>query len=503
MFESPSNNQTNTTSTKPKLAKTFSNKSIVALKSQFDSGGSAPTSSVIHNTAAAEAKSIIASSPKTSLSSSLASTPAPTPTPPPSNPSGSKAPSGGVSPAGSGDNANSQKERRKLPATPKPSSASTTNAVSNKSPVKPTGSGGRSAVVASAKQASAGATPPTTKTPVSRTPFSGHKSTHRDHVPLHKKSSPNSGASSASPFSNSVKTRSTTAPIPGAHASNKWSNNNTQPSDNINNNANNNDNKQPQQGGIANTINKPTATSGKGVTSINRVQSPVQRTLSSPLTPPKSATNNVTISVNQSSDTNKNLVKGNLNDDKYQRLNLQSTTITTTTPIKTNEGIGATNYQPQQRVVITNNANSRVFGGHSDNRKISDDSNVIGSEKQTSSSASSGSISPTSASPPPPMLTPLVVPTVTVTLEPCNINNKKQSPTLMNSNTTGEDKVDTTVANNNFKNIVSMQATNMNSNSTITSGGRNQQYWTNQALQNDNSQKISEVNHNVRKYSQY
>ena len=72
MFESPSNNQTNTTATKPKLAKTFSNKSIVALKSQFDSGGSAPTSSVVHNTAAAEAKAIIASSPKSSVSSSLA-----------------------------------------------------------------------------------------------------------------------------------------------------------------------------------------------------------------------------------------------------------------------------------------------------------------------------------------------------------------------------------------------------------------------------------------------
>jgi hypothetical protein len=77
MFESPSSNQTNTsfsssptknnstsTSGKPKLAKTFSNKDFVALKSQFDSGVNVPSSSVVHNTVATEAKSTFTLSPK-------------------------------------------------------------------------------------------------------------------------------------------------------------------------------------------------------------------------------------------------------------------------------------------------------------------------------------------------------------------------------------------------------------------------------------------------------
>ena len=124
------------------------------------------------------------------------------------------------------------------------------------------------------------------------------------------------------------------------------------------------------------------------------------------------------------------------------------------------------------------------------NRKNSDD-HILGGDKSMSSSECSDSTSPPSASPPPPpMLTPLIVPTVTVTLDSSNLNNKN-----IKSPKTGADidEVDTTVANNNFKNIVSMQ-NNANINSTAITGGRNQQYWTNQALQNDNSHSISEVN---------
>ena len=116
---------------------------------------------------------------------------------------------------------------------------------------------------------------------------------------------------------------------------------------------------------------------------------------------------------------------------------------------------------------------NQVLTGKNQNRKNSDE-HIIDGEKSMSSSESSSSASPPSASPPPPpMLTPLIVPTVTVTLEPNNLNNKNS---LTKSPISGDDEVDTTVANNNFKNIVSMQTATINSNSTIT-GGRNQQYW--------------------------
>ena len=183
-----------------------------------------------------------------------------------------------------------------------------------------------------------------------------------------------------------------------------------------------------------------------------------------------------------------------ISDEKTERLH--STTIqTTTSTIKTNQGISVTkqqnievkkvnNFHQQENQCYTTN---QVLTGKSENRKNSDEH----CEKSMSSSESSSSASPPSASPPPPpMITPLIVPTVTVTLEPNNLNNKNS---LGKSPISGDDEVDTTVANNNFKNIVSMQNATMNSNSTIT-GGRNQQYWTNQALQNDNSKTINEVN---------
>ena len=512
MFESPSGSpsiaavsstKTVSTTTKSNLIKTLSKTSIGALKSQFDSGGST-SSSRQETTKVFETKSVISSSSssqsqQSSATSSLASTPAPTPTPPPQNPaSNTKAESGSSS---GRESANSNKERRKLPATPKPSSSSDNTNPSNKPVLKGTGSGGRSDVVASSKQASAGASK--TKTPVSRTPVSASKSTHREHTPLHKKSSPSSGTSSSSPFGATVKQRSPTAPIPLAHAIKKG-NHGGHSTEKVNENSSSNVvDRQLQHGGATSNItankNKKLSSppNNQGATSINRVKAPVTKTLSSPLTPPKFAqTNNVHINVGGDT-TNNNVGNDAPSEEQYERLH--STTIqTTTSTMKTNREISVTNMQNIE-VNKVNNSNSflrenieysmnQVLGGQNDNRKNSGDNNING-EKLMSSSESSSSTSPPSASPPPPpIISPMIVPTVTITHEPSNLNNKKSQ---LNS---GDDEVDTTVANNNFKNIVSMQTAAMNSSSTVT-GGRNQQYWTNQALQNDNSQTISEVNH--------
>ena len=496
LFESPSNSPSNsasastspknsTSSNKPQITKTFSKANLVAIKSQFESGGStSSTERTVIKTS--ETKSVVSTSSshsqQSSTASSLTSTPVPTPTPPLQN-SASKS---GV------DSANAQKERRKLPATPKSSSPSTNIATTDKSAVKSTGSGGRSAVVASSKQASAGASP--SKTPVSRTQPSANKSTHREHTPLHKKSSPNSGTSSASTFGNNVKQRSPTAPIPIAHALKK-ANNGSHQSDKANNNSSANTREKSQQHGAnigSNKSNKSSPISA-GANSINRVKAPVTKTLSSPLTPPKFATNNVTINVGDT--RNNNVNDDDQDDDQSQRLH--STTIqTTTSTTRTNQGISITKQQQNIEVNKINNSYSIsqvLERDQSESRKNSQE-DVIGNEKLMSSSESSSSTSPPSASPPPPpMLAPLIVPTVTVTLDPSNLNNKH--PLKKSQIISEKDEVDTTVANNNFKNIVSMQTSGgMNSNSSVT-GGRNQQYWTNQALQNDNSKTISEVIH--------
>ena len=497
LFESPSNSPSNsatsastspknsTSSNKPQITKTFSKANLVAIKSQFESGGStSSTERTVIKTS--ETKSVVSSSSshsqQSSAASSLTSTPVPTPTPPLQNSaSGAKS---GV------DSANAQKERRKLPATPKSSSPSTNIASTDKNALKSTGSGGRSAVVASSKQASAGASP--AKTPVSRTQPSANKSTHREHTPLHKKSSPNSGTSSASTFGNNVKQRSPTAPIPIAHALKK-ANNGSHQSDKANNNSTREKSQQHGANIGSNKSNKSSPISA-GANSINRVKAPVTKTLSSPLTPPKFATNNVTINVGDT--RNNNVNDDDQDDDQSQRLH--STTIqTTTSTIRTNQGISITKQQQNIEVNKINNSYSisQVLEREQSESRKNSQEDVISNEKLMSSSESSSSTSPPSASPPPPpMLAPLIVPTVTVTLDPSNLNNKqhplKKSPIISEN-----DEVDTTVANNNFKNIVSMQTSGgMNSNSSVT-GGRNQQYWTNQALQNDNSKTISEVIH--------
>ena len=487
MFESPSGSSNAASATTPSpisktnLTKTFSKTNFGALKSQFDSGNpSQPSSKSVETKTSVSAPSS-SQSQQSSAASSLASTPATTPTPPIQNSAtSSKTHSGG---SGNGDSGNAQKERRKLPATPKSSTNSSNNSSTAKAPVKPTGSGGRSAVVASSKQASAGAFQTTSKTPVSRTPISSNKSAH--HTPLHKKSSPNSGTSSS--FGGSIKQRSPTAPIPAAHAAKKI-NSSSHTSDKVNNNS---PEKPTSLGGnISNKNNK-----SSGSTSINRVKAPVTKTLSSPLTPPKFNTNNVTINVNNDAEDDVGEI-----DEKTERLH--STTIqTTTSTIKTNQGISSVTRQQNIEVKKVTSSNtfvqedmsystSQILAGQNQNRKNSDD-HILGCDKSMSSSDCSDSTSPPSASPPPPpMLTPLIVPTVTVTLDSSNLNNKNIKSPKTGAHT---DEVDTTVANNNFKNIVSMQ-NNTNMNSTAITGGRNQQYWTNQALQNDNSHSISEVN---------
>ena len=499
LFESPSNSPSNsasastspknsTSSNKPQITKTFSKANLVAIKSQFESGGStSSTERTVIKTS--ETKSVVSTSSshsqQSSTASSLTSTPVPTPTPPLQNSaSGAKS---GV------DSANAQKERRKLPATPKSSSPSTNIATTDKNALKSTGSGGRSAVVASSKQASAGASP--AKTPVSRTQPSANKSTHREHTPLHKKSSPNSGTSSASTFGNNVKQRSPTAPIPIAHALKK-ANNGSHQSDKANNNSSSREKSQQHGANIGSNKSNKSSPISAGANSINRVKAPVTKTLSSPLTPPKFATNNVTINVGDT--RNNNVNDDDQEDDQSQRLH--STTIqTTTSTIRTNQGISITKQQQNIEVNKINNSYSisQVLEREQSESRKNSQEDVIINEKLMSSSESSSSTSPPSASPPPPpMLAPLIVPTVTVTLDPSNLNNKqhplKKSPIISEN-----DEVDTTVANNNFKNIVSMQTSGgMNSNSSVT-GGRNQQYWTNQALQNDNSKTISEVIHKI------
>ena len=500
LFESPSNSPSNsatsastspknsTSSNKPQITKTFSKANLVAIKSQFESGGStSSTERTVIKTS--ETKSVVSTSSsqsqQSSTASSLTSTPVPTPTPPLQNSaSGAKS---GV------DSANAQKERRKLPATPKSSSPSTNIASTDKNALKSTGSGGRSAVVASSKQASAGASP--AKTPVSRTQPSANKSTHREHTPLHKKSSPNSGTSSASTFGNNVKQRSPTAPIPIAHALKK-ANNGSHQSDKANNNSSSREKSQQHGANISSNKSNKSSPISAGANSINRVKAPVTKTLSSPLTPPKFATNNVTINVGDT--RNNNVNDDDQDDDQSQRLH--STTIqTTTSTIRTNQGISITKQQQNIEVNKINNSYSisQVLEREQSESRKNSQEDVISNEKLMSSSESSSSTSPPSASPPPPpMLAPLIVPTVTVTLDPSNLNNKqhplKKSPIISEN-----DEVDTTVANNNFKNIVSMQTSGgMNSNSSVT-GGRNQQYWTNQALQNDNSKTISEVIHKI------
>ena len=515
MFESPtgSSNAASTPSSsaknsssasphKPAIIKTLSKTNIGALKSQFDSGGSKSSQSQIFSKVS-ETKSIVSvaspsQSQQSSEASSLASTPAPTPTPPPHNPATSSKPQ--LEATNSGDSTNAQKERRKLPATPKPSGTSSSSTSPSKPALKSSGSGGRSAVVASAKQACAGASSTTGKTPVSRTPVSGSKSAHREHIPLHKKSSPNSGTSTTHPFGGVVKQRSPTAPIPASHAAKKL-NHSSHSTDKINNNNNNSHSTERQipQGGNTSNINankntKSSSPPNQGPSSINRVKAPVTKTLSSPLTYPKFQTSNhATINVNNNDDEDDNNI---LSDEKTERLH--STTIqTTTSTIKTNQGSFIESVTKQQNIEVKKVNNSSTFHqqeftnqvltGKNENRKNSDEHIIDGEKSMSSSSESSSSASPPSASPPPP---PMIVPTVTVTLEPNNLNNKNS---LTKSPLSGDDEVDTTVANNNFKNIVSMQTANMNSNSTIT-GGRNQQYWTNQALQNDNSKTINEVN---------
>ena len=482
MFESPSGSPNVASKASPSptnkinLAKTFSKTNFGALKSQFDSGGTASNSPQPPSKAVETKPAVTASSPSqsqpSSNASSLAPTPSTTPTPPPQN-SNSK----------TGDGTSAQKERRKLPATPK--SSTTNNTSTSKTPVKPTGSGGRSAVVASSKNASAGASNVATKTPVSRTPISSNKSSH--HTPLHKKSSPNSGTSHS--FGGSVKQRSPTAPIPAAHAAKKM-NTSSHTSDKVNNNS-------PEKptslaGNTSNKINKSSSPPNQGAASINRVKAPVTKTLSSPLTPPKFNTNNVTINVNNDVDDDNTKI-----DENTERLH--STTIqTTTSTVKTNQGISSVTRQQNIEVKKVTSSSTilqedvsystnQVISGQNAIRKNSND--ILGSDKSMSSSDCSDSTSPPSASPPPPpMLAPLIVPTVTVTLDSSNLNNKNIKSPKSNG-----DEVDTTVANNNFKNIVSMQ-NNANMNSTAITGGRNQQYWTNQALQNDNSYSISEVN---------
>ena len=210
------------------------------------------------------------------------------------------------------------------------------------------------------------------------------------------------------------------------------------------------------------------------------------------LTPPKFNTNNVTINVNNDVEDDNTKI-----DENTERLH--STTIqTTTSTVKTNQGISSVTRQQNIEVKKVTSSSTilqedvsystnQVITGQNAIRKNSDD--ILGSDKSMSSSDCSDSTSPPSASPPPPpMLAPLIVPTVTVTLDSSNLNNKNIKSPKSNG-----DEVDTTVANNNFKNIVSMQ-NNANMNSTAITGGRNQQYWTNQALQNDNSYSISEVN---------
>merc|ERR1719189_2204 len=97
-------------------------------------------------------------------------------------------------------------------------------------------------------------------------------------------------------------------------------NNSAHTSDKVNNNS---PEKPTSLGG--NTSNKNNKSSiNPGATSINRVKAPVTKTLSSPLTPPKFNTNNVTINVNNNVEDDNGEV-----DEQTERLH--STTIQTTT----------------------------------------------------------------------------------------------------------------------------------------------------------------------------